>query len=131
MGCPLVVTGDAPGLDQVISELETVIGRPIQRTGDPGILVTVEWPGRSDWRGNTRWDYQTSDPHTQTFAHVKISPDHAGELLVLRHELGHAMGLGHAPSGIMHPTASEWDKAGTWNPQERAWLFSFAARSCD
>lgn len=128
--CPLVITGDAPGLDQVIGELEAVIGMSIARSGDFAHDVYVGDTGRSDWQGVTFWDGDPSDHSKRTTARTVIAPRKAGSLRLLRHEIAHAWGLAHAPSGVMSARGDKTSDDATWNADERAWLHSFAARSC-
>ncbi len=103
----ITVTSTGPDISGIVSELASITGLHLQMVNGPA-QITVQWGavagggevGLTDWR---------AVGGLLTLAGINIS--HQGDpylATLLRHELGHAMGLGHAshPNEIMYPTIS-------------------------
>jgi hypothetical protein len=103
----ITVTSTGPDVSGIVSELASITGLHLQMVSGPA-LITVQWGpvagggevGLTDWR---------AVGHFLTVVGINIS--HQGDpylATLLRHELGHAMGLNHAAHSdeVMYPTIS-------------------------
>jgi hypothetical protein len=103
----ITVTSAGPAVAGIVSELASITGLHLQMVSGPVAQITVIWGavpaggeiGLTAWRAVGSW---------LTTAGIVISQDAQPYLAtVLRHELAHALGLGHAARSneIMYPIA--------------------------
>jgi hypothetical protein len=102
----ITVESSGPDVAGIVSELASITGLKLQMVSGPAAEITVQWGpvpaggdiGATVWRAVGSW---------LTSSQIVISPAAQPYLAtVLRHELGHAVGLGHAPrpNEVMYPT---------------------------
>lgn len=125
--CPLVISGDVEGLDQIVFELEEITGQTIDSVGEPTISVNLARTPKYK-QGITTLSSADGVMNPVSIA-IKHSED--GNLALLRHEIGHAFSLDHSVGGLMDADAAISNETGDWNADEKAWIAAVAARSCN
>lgn len=79
-------------------EWSTVCGVDVFVTRDPGGVPMTEVPRASGFNGETQGSTATDAEGKVLFVEIGASDDPEG---VIRHELGHALGVEHRASGVM------------------------------
>jgi len=127
----ITVSSLGPDVTGIITELATISGLPLHVVNGPAD-ITVAWGAIALPHALGITEGTAADGF---FAHVTITlaPRGASSLTsLLRHELGHALGLGHAdqPNAIMYPVLRS-DAPSDYQAGDRAGLQTIGAASRD